>query len=330
MDGSSEFREVHAFQRQVALALLMLFALVVSAGPAPVVQAADACPAPALNVVATVGMIADMARNIGGDCVQVTAMMGPGVDPHLYSATERDVEVLFDADIIFFGGLHLEARLVDVFEQIETGLGKPVVAVSERIPAERLLSQPDTNVPDPHVWMDVSLWMIAADSIRDHLSEVLPEHAEYIAANADSYLAEMEALDSYVREQITRIPETQRVLVTAHDAFQYFSRAYDIEVYAPQGITTQAEVGVQDIRRTIDLLVARDIPAIFVESSVSPDVVEAIVAGALARGHQVVIGGSLFSDAMGAEGTPEGTYLGMIRANTDVITAGLTGEPLDR
>jgi manganese/zinc/iron transport system substrate-binding protein len=178
--------------------------------------------------------------------------------------------------------------------------------------------------------MDVRLWMVVAETIRDHLIEMLPDRAEYIATNAEAYLAEMDALDVYVREQIARIPETQRVLVTAHDAFQYFGRAYDIEVFAPQGITTQAEVGVQDIRRTIELLVQRGIPAIFVESSVSPDVVEAIVAGARARDHQIVIGGSLFSDAMGAEGTPEGTYLGMIRANTDVITAGLTAEPLDR
>jgi manganese/zinc/iron transport system substrate-binding protein len=329
MDGTLRLPLCYSLLRHGAGMLLMLV-FVFGGVPVRDAHAEDACAEPELNVVATVGMIADVARSIGGSCVQVTALMGPGVDPHLYSATERDVEVLFDAEIIFFGGLHLEARLIDVFEQIENGLGKPVVAVSDSIPVERLLSQSDTDVPDPHVWMDVRLWMVVAETIRDHLIEMLPDRAEYIAANAEAYLAEMDALDVYVREQIARIPETQRVLVTAHDAFQYFGRAYDIEVFAPQGITTQAEVGVQDIRRTIELLVQRGIPAIFVESSVSPDVVEAIVAGARARDHQVVIGGSLFSDAMGAEGTPEGSYLGMIRANTDVITAGLTGEPLDR
>ena len=308
---------------RMVMALLMAALLL----PAVSLVAQDAaeCGAPEVNVVATVGMIADVARNIGGACVEVTALMGAGVDPHLYSATERDVETLFEADIIFYGGLNLEARLIDVFEQIEQGLGKPVIPVSDNIPETRRLTAPHYEAPDPHVWMDVQLWMYAAEAIADGLSTYLPARANAFAANADAYLAEMQALDDYVREQVARIPETRRVLVTAHDAFQYFSRAYDIEVYAPQGITTQAEVGVQDIRRTISLLVERDIPAIFVETSVSPDVIEAIIAGAEAQGQEVIIGGSLFSDAMGDDGTPEGTYLGMIRANTDTIVAGLLG-----
>lgn len=284
------------------------------------------CDQPSVNVVATIGMIADVVSVIGGNCVEVTAMMGPGVDPHLYTATEGDVELLFDADIIFYGGLHLEARMTDVFEQVREGLGKPTIPVSESIPEDLLLTAPQYNTPDPHVWMDVQLWMIVAEAIRDGLSEYLPEQADYFAQNTDAYLQEMEALDEYVREQIERIPEEQRILVTAHDAFQYYSRAYGIDVHAPQGITTEAEVGVQDIRATIDLLVERQIPTIFVESSVSPDVVEAIVAGARDRGLDVSIGGSLFSDAMGEAGTPEGTYLGMIRHNTDTIVNGLLGE----
>ncbi|MBN8640145.1 MAG: zinc ABC transporter substrate-binding protein, partial [Anaerolineae bacterium] len=257
------------------------------------------CAEPAINVLATVGMIADVAQNIGGDCVHVRALMGPGVDPHLYAATERDVEYLFDADIIFYGGLHLEARMIDVFEQVHTGLNKPVVAVSERIPEDRRLLEAGTQVSDPHVWMDVSLWMYAAEAIRDALTEQYPEHAAYFMANADAYLAQMRDLDQYIREQIERIPAEQRVLVTAHDAFQYYSRAYGIEVFAPQGISTQAEAGVQNIRETVQLLVDRQIPAIFVETSVSPRVIEAIIAGAQAQGHEVEIGGSLFSDAMG-------------------------------
>jgi manganese/zinc/iron transport system substrate-binding protein len=284
------------------------------------------CSEPGIHAVATIGMIADVVSVVGGNCVEVTAMMGPGVDPHLYTATEGDVELLFDAHIIFYGGLHLEARMTDVFEQVRDGLGKPTIPVSESIPEDLILTSPQYNAPDPHVWMDVQLWMIAAEAIRDSLSDYLPEQAEYFAQNADTYLVEMEELDEYVREQIERIPEEQRVLVTAHDAFQYYSRAYGIEVHAPQGITTEAEVGVQDIRETIDLLVERHIPTIFVESSVSPDVVEAIVEGARDRGLEVTIGGSLFSDAMGEEGTPDGTYLGMIRHNTDTIVAGLLGE----
>jgi manganese/zinc/iron transport system substrate-binding protein len=175
--------------------------------------------------------------------------------------------------------------------------------------------------------MDVSLWMYAAEAIRDALIEQDERNAAYYSANADTYLAELNALHEYVKSQIARIPEERRVLVTAHDAFQYFSRAYEIAVHAPQGITTQSEVGVADIRATIALLVERQIPAIFVETSVSPDVIEAILEGAEAQGHRVVIGGSLYSDAMGDEGTPEGTYLGMIRANTDTIVSGLLSEP---
>ena len=311
--------------------LLSLLAGVFLAGA--VVSAQEVTPEPlpgcaeaTINTLTTVGMIANVAEIIGGSCVQVTAMMGPGVDPHLYTATQSDVERLFDADIIFYGGLNLEARMSDVFVQVREGLNKPTIPVAENIPQGLIQTTVQYNSPDPHVWMDVRLWMYAAEAIRDGLAAYLPEQAEYFAQNADLYLQQMRDLDDYVREQIARIPEQRRVLVTAHDAFQYYSRAYDIEVYAPQGITTEAEVGVQDIRATIDLLVERDIPTIFVETSVSPDVIEAIIEGARDRGLEVSIGGSLFSDAMGEAGTPEGTYLGMIRANTDTIVAGLLGE----
>jgi manganese/zinc/iron transport system substrate-binding protein len=283
------------------------------------------CDAPVLNVVATVGMVADLAVNIGGSCVTVTAMMGPGVDPHLYSATQSDVELLFEADVIYYGGLNLEARLIDVFEQASDSLGIPVVAVSETIPAELLLTEPGLDVIDPHVWMDVSLWQIAAGGVADSLIALLPDHAEYLAARAARYDAELTALDTYVAETLATIPEGQRVLVTAHDAFNYYGNRYAIDVFAPQGITTQAEVGVADIRRTIDLLVERGIPAVFIETSISPDVIEAIQEGAEARGHTVTIGGELFSDAMGGADTPEGTYIGMIRANTDTIARALGG-----
>lgn len=284
------------------------------------------CLVPEINVVATVGMIADVARRIGGECTQVTALMGAGVDPHLYTATERDVETLFEADIIFYGGLHLEARMIDVFEQIRDGMGKPTIPVSEAIPENLRLMSPAYNQPDPHVWMDVQLWMFAAGSVEQGLSEYAPAYADYFAANLAAYTIELEALDAYAREQIARIPLEQRVLVTAHDAFQYFSRAYAIEVFAPQGITTESEVGVQNIRDMIQLLIDRQIPAIFVETSISPDVVEAIVAGAEDQGHDVVIGGLLYSDALGDEGTFEGTYIGMITHNVDAIVSGLLGE----
>jgi manganese/zinc/iron transport system substrate-binding protein len=310
----------------MSLVLGLLFVGVSVSAQEATPEALPGCAEPSINAVATVGMIANMIEIIGGRCTQVTAMMGPGVDPHLYTATEGDVELLFDADIIFYGGLNLEARMSDVFVQVREGLNKPAIPVSENIPQDLILTAPNSNSPDPHVWMDVSLWMYAAEAVRDGLIAYLPEQTDYFAQNADAYLEQMQELDDYVRDEIARIPEERRVLVTAHDAFQYYSRAYAIEVYAPQGITTEAEVGVQDIRSTIDLLVQRHIPTIFVETSVSPDVVEAIVEGARDRGLAITIGGSLFSDAMGEAGTPEGTYLGMIRANTDTIVSGLLGE----
>jgi manganese/zinc/iron transport system substrate-binding protein len=295
--------------------------------PNIVQETTDGCDQPVLNVVATVGMVADVAQMIGGNCVTVTAMMGAGVDPHLYTATESDVELLFGADVVLYGGLNLESRMTDVFTQMSEELGKPIRAVSENVPEDQLLREPENpEVVDPHVWMDVSLWAYAADAVREQLIALDATHEAYYTANAQAYAEQLEMLDAYVMDQIAQIPEAQRVLVTAHDAFQYFGRAYGIDVYAPQGITTAVEVGVEDIRATINLLVERQIPAIFVEASVSPDVIEAIQAGARDRGLNVEIGGSLFSDSMGTVGTPEGTYIGMIRANTDTIVGALLGQ----
>jgi manganese/zinc/iron transport system substrate-binding protein len=174
--------------------------------------------------------------------------------------------------------------------------------------------------------MDVERWSYTVGAVRDSLSSYDPAHSDFYAANAEAYLAQLQALDQYIHDQMARVPAEQRVLITAHDAFQYYGNAYDIEVFAPQGITTSTEAGVEDIRRTIDLIVSRNIPAVFVESSVPPDVVEAIVAGAEARGQTLRIGGSLYSDAMGATGTPDGTYIGMIRHNTDTIVSALLNE----
>jgi manganese/zinc/iron transport system substrate-binding protein len=275
-----------------------------------------------ITVVATTGMIADVVRAIGGERIALTQLMGAGVDPHLYSATEGDVNTLSDAQVIFYNGINLEARLTDIFEQL--GRERLVVAVGEAIPAERILQEANGAV-DPHVWMDVELWSVVAQRIADSLGAYDEAHAAAYQANAESYRAELAALHSEVRTLIGSIPEGQRVLVTAHDAFQYFSRAYGIEVFAPQGISTASEAGVEDIRRTIDIMVERQVPAIFVESSVPQDIINAIIEGADARGQTVVLGGELFSDAMGAAGTAEGTYIGMIRHNAQVISAALGG-----
>lgn len=311
------------FPHRITLLLLAMLLLLL-AGCNPTGQAATNADGK-IRVVTTIGMITDVARNVGGEHVEVTGLMGAGVDPHLYKATESDVNRLLNAQIVFYNGLFLEARMEDVFEQMAES--KPTVAVGESVPvADRLASPQYAEHFDPHIWMDVKNWMRVAEKIRDELSAFDPDNAADYQANADAYLAQLQELEEWVQAQVVTVPTEQRLLVTAHDAFHYFAKGYDFAVFAPQGISTESEAGVDDIRRTIDLVVERDIPAIFVESSVPPDVVEAIVEGAKARGHDIRIGGSLFSDAMGEDGTPEGTYIGMIRHNVQTVTSALRGE----
>ena len=317
-------QHVHPFSHHFGLSLLLVAALLLLAACSPSGQAAAGADGK-VQVVTTIGMITDVARNVGGEHVEVVGLMGAGVDPHLYKATESDVSKLLNAQIIFYNGLFLEARMEDVFEQMAES--KPTIPVGEVVPvADRLASPQYDDQFDPHVWMDVKNWMLVAEKIRDELSTFDPDNAAAYSANADAYLAQLQELEAWVQEQTAAVPEGQRLLVTAHDAFHYFAKGYGFEVYAPQGISTESEAGVEDIRRTIDIVVERNIPAIFVESSVPPDVVEAIVEGAKARGHDIRIGGELFSDAMGEEGTPEGTYIGMIRHNISTITGALRGE----
>lgn len=276
-----------------------------------------------VQVTATTGMIADVAREVGGAYVDVTGLMGPGVDPHLYKASQGDIRKLEQAKVIFYNGLHLEGKMTDILEKMSKS--KIVTAVSENIPVEELRSGKDTGGTeyDPHVWFDVSHWMHATEAVRDTLVEADPEHAEEYKAQAEQYLTKLEALDSEVREKIQEIPEASRVLVTAHDAFGYFGQAYDMKVMGLQGISTAAEYGARDVSELRDYLVDNNIKAVFVESSVPAKAMEAIIAGAAEKGHTVSIGGELFSDAMGAEGTEEGTYIGMIRHNTQTIVEAL-------
>jgi manganese/zinc/iron transport system substrate-binding protein len=279
-----------------------------------------------INVVTTTGMIADIVKNIGGERVQVTALMGPGVDPHLYKASEGDVLRLQEADIIFYNGLHLEAQMGDVLERINE-FGKKTVAVTDLIDRSLLESPPAFQGNyDPHVWFDVTLWMKAAEQAAQTLIEMDPSSRSKYEANAQAYLSRLEELHRYVREQANSIPAEQRVVITAHDAFNYFGRAYDFEVRGLQGISTEAQAGTADVQELTGFIVEREIPAIFVESSVPQRNVEAVQAAVRARGFNVKIGGSLFSDAMGSEGTPEGTYIGMVRHNIDTIVTALHGE----
>jgi manganese/zinc/iron transport system substrate-binding protein len=305
----------------LAIALNLLFASAIWSS-----QHASAQSEP-IKIVTTVGMIADAVRNIGGDRVDVTALMGPGVDPHLYKPTAGDVSALEDADIIFYGGLELEGRMTDTFVKIAR-TGKLTIPVTEDIP-ENLLREPAEfdGKFDPHVWFDVTLWMYAVNTINTQLAAYSPDDAASFQSNTDAYLAQLTELDQYVRDQIARVPEQSRVLITAHDAFGYFGQQYGVEVHGLQGTSTASEASAGDVRALADLIVERQVRAIFVESSVPPATIEAVQAAVRDRGWDVAIGGQLFSDAMGEDGTPEGTYIGMVRHNVDTIVTALTGSP---
>lgn len=275
-----------------------------------------------LNVVTTTGMIADVVKNVGKDSVQVQALMGPGVDPHLYKATQGDLGRLQSADIIFYNGLHLEGKMGEVFEKLERI--KNVVPVAGRIEVSRLLSDPVyKDAHDPHVWFDVNLWSSTIAVVVDILSKEDPENAAFYQKNGKEFSAELALLDNWVKTQIGTISADKRILITAHDAFNYFGRAYDIEVRGLQGISTLSEFGLKDRVDLVNFIVEKKIKAVFVETSVSQKNIDAIIEGCRQKGHDVVIGGYLYSDAMGAEGTPEGTYTGMVRANVNTIVNSL-------
>ncbi|MBD3109950.1 zinc ABC transporter substrate-binding protein [Bacillus sp. AGMB 02131] len=274
-----------------------------------------------IKAVSTIGMIGDVVSNIGGEHVESVSLMKPGIDPHLYKATQGDMTKLEGAEIIFYNGLHLEGQMIDIFEQMEKK--KPTVAVTQNVSADGLLAGEDSSEHDPHLWFNVEYWIESAKVIRDELIELDEDHKEDYEKNAEEYIAKMEELDEYVKEQIATIPKENRVLVTAHDAFGYFGDAYDIQVMGLQGISTESEVGSKDVSELRDFLVENKIKAVFVESSVPKDTIEAVIEGAKKMGHEVTIGGELFSDAMGDEGTEEGTYLGMVRHNVDTIVKAL-------
>ncbi|MGE4338713.1 MAG: metal ABC transporter solute-binding protein, Zn/Mn family [Pigmentiphaga sp.] len=275
-----------------------------------------------MEVVATTGMLADAMQRIGGDRVAVTALMGPGVDPHTYRQTRSDIVRMVRADLVVSHGLHLEAQLEPFLVQLEQRT--PVVALAERLDSAKLLRDEDyPERHDPHVWMDPRLWADVVLAGAQTLSRLDPEGRPSYEANAKRYLAELEALAAASGQMLARVPPGGRVLVTAHDAFRYFGRAYDYEVVAIQGISTESEASLNRIEQLVELLVSRGIGAIFVESSVNRRNIQALIEGAAARGHKVRIGGELFSDAMGAPGTPEGTYLGMFRHNVQTIATAL-------
>ena len=277
-----------------------------------------------MKVGATVGMVADIVREVAKEKAKVTNIIGSGIDPHVYNPTRSDVAVLLKSDIIFYAGLLLEGQMADIL--VKVSRKRPVYAVTELLTPEYLIHDAATDHSDPHVWMDVQGWIKAVEVVADALAEFDPPNKAYYRENATTYGAQLKQLDAYAKSAITSIPRQQRVLVTAHDAFRYMSRAYGIEVVGIQGISTESEAGIKDINHIVDLLVKQKIPAVFVESSVSDKNVKALIEGAASRGHVVKIGGELFSDAMGPPGTYEGTYTGMIDHNVTVIAAALGGK----
>jgi len=308
--------------RQLLLAVPLLLSLLLSGcGAAP--QTDDG----RLNVVATTGQIGDAVANVGGARVNLTTMLGPGIDPHTYVATEGDLFTFQAADLILYNGLHLEAQLERVLDQIGASGQASVVAVGARVPEERLLSwEPEKGFPhDPHIWNDVQIWRYAVEAIRDALIQADPAGSAEYSRNADAYLAELDALDTYIRDRATALPPERRVIVTAHDAFSYFGRAYGFEVEAVQGVSTEAEAGTADIRALAEIVLQRKVPAIFVESTISPRTIEAVQAAVRAAGQELALGGELYSDALGAADSDAGTYIGMMRHNIDTIAAALGG-----
>jgi manganese/zinc/iron transport system substrate-binding protein len=276
-----------------------------------------------VQVTTTVGMITDIVRQVGGERVTVTGLMGPGVDPHLYKPSAGDVQKLESADIIFYGGLELEGRMTDTLVKLSRQ-GKRAVPVTEDIPEDRLREPPEFEGKfDPHVWFDVTLWQEAVKKVNKELASVDPGSKDLYQKNTDAYLKQLDELHAYTRAQIASIPQQSRVLITAHDAFGYFGQQYGIEVRGLQGTSTATEASAADVQALAQFIADRKIKAIFVESSVPRATVEAVQAAVRSKGWDVAIGGELFSDAMGDDGTPEGTYIGMVRHNVDTIVKAL-------
>ncbi len=273
-----------------------------------------------IHIVTTIAQIGEPLSVIGGDHVHVESLMGPSVDPHLYNATHSDIETIANADMIFYNGLNLEVNMVEIFNEI--GESKPVLAIAETVPENQLLTD-ENGAVDPHIWFDIDLWTLALESAVEELMEFDPDNAQYYEENMKNYFAKLEDLKKEA-EKLQNIPEEKRVLVTAHDAFGYFGRMHNMQVVGLQGLSTEEEVGVSDIQETIELIKTYRVPAVFIESSISEDTINAVIEGAKSDGVPVELGGELFSDAMGEPGTEEGTYIGMYRHNVNTIYEALS------
>ncbi len=272
-----------------------------------------------LNIVTTTGMIGDLVTNIAKDKAKVTSLMGSGVDPHLYKATHGDLRSLQDADIIFYNGLHLEGKMQDIFDKLAKK--RAVFAVTASLDKKRIIEVDGAH--DPHVWFDVSIWIEAAKEILAKLKEKDPSNKDFYDENAKIYIADLNDLHEWIKKEILTIPQSSRMLITAHDAFGYFGKAYGMEVKGLQGISTASEFGLNDIKQLKEIIIDRKIKAVFVESSVPKKFLQSLVEGVKAKDKDLEIGGELYSDAMGLKDTAQGTYIGMVKHNVNVIVSAL-------
>ena len=298
-----------------------LFALILCTMQAPWSTAyADEKP----NVVVTTGMIADVVSNIAEDLVNIKVLMGSGVDPHAYRQTRSDIVALANADLVLWNGLYLEAQMEEFL--LELANDRPVVAVAEKVPDNLLIGSDEYDGRfDPHLWMDPSIWSYLVLNVKDALIEILPEAKTRFTDNTENYLKEIEQLKNYTNRVLESVPQKNRILLTSHDAFNYFGQAYGFNVIGIQGISTESEAGLQRMSKLVDLIIEMNVQAVFIETSVSDRNIKALVEGARAKGHEVTVGGELFSDAMGEPGSYEGTYIGMIDSNSTTIAIALGG-----
>lgn len=312
------------FSKKLCVVTALVFTLLLAAcsGEEKSANDSEASSDEKIQVLTTIAQIGEPLSAIGGDRVDVESLMGPSVDPHLYNPTQSDMTKVDEAEVIFYNGLNLEANMVDMFQSIRDS--KPALAIGETLPEESLLDDED-GARDPHIWFDIDLWEAALDAAVEELKAYSPDDADYFEENKQNYFAELDELREEAKK-LAEIPEENRVLVTAHDAFGYFGNMHDIEVVGLQGLSTEDEIGISDIDETIGIIKERTVPAIFVESSINSNTIEAVLEGAQSEGVPVELGGELFSDAMGAPDSEEGTYIGMYRYNVNTIYEALSGE----
>lgn len=275
-----------------------------------------------LHIVATTGIIEDGLKQIVGDSAEVSALMGPGTDPHLYKPTPFDVELLEDADVIVCNGLHLEGKMSEMLQKY--GQTKPVIAVSDGIDENQLIQSVDgADSHDPHIWFDPTIWSTGLENVARELGEIEPKNATYFKTNFERYHAEIQKMEDWVEAQFQFLDDGTKVLITSHDAFSYFGKRFGIEVRGIQGISTLSEVGLKDISEMVDFVIERNIPAIFVETSTSNKTAQAIIDGTKEKGYELQMKGPLYSDALGEPDAPAGSYIGMVKTNVQMIVEGL-------